>query len=164
MEYNKKISQEYFNQIVSENINDFGMGEEEAIIDAINQLKSQGCELVNICKTSISEQDELLNAIKDLGIFTSSLQLFDQKDNKKNALDSLKILKKKFEKDISFRCLGNSSRPESGKNAYQVMIAFLQSDLALEDNLLLENFLSTLQAFLYQQSDAIEKNGLDNLV
>ena len=33
----KKISQEYFDSIVNENVNDFGMAEEEAIEDAIQQ-------------------------------------------------------------------------------------------------------------------------------
>ena len=157
MEPSKKISQEYFNQIVSENVNEFGMSEEEAINDAINQLKSQNCELINICKCSLAEQDELVEAIKTLSQLKIT-DLVEQKDAKEKAIDNLKILKKKFEKDLSFRCLANE------KNAYQVLIAYIDEKAAIEDSVLLENYLITLQAFLYQQSDAISKDGLNSLV
>lgn len=157
MEPSKKISQEYFNQIVGENVNEFGMNEEEAINDAINQLKSQNCELINICKCSLAEQNELVEAIKTLSELKIA-DLIEQKDAKEKVTDNLKILKKKFEKDLSFRCLANE------KNAYQVLISYIDEKAAIDDSALLENYLITLQAFLYQQSDAIQKDGLNSLV
>ena len=54
MDQPKKVSQEYFDSVVNENINDFGMSEQEAIDDAINQFKSQGVDLSIICKYSIN--------------------------------------------------------------------------------------------------------------
>lgn len=163
MEPGKKISQEYFDQIVSENVNEFGMNEQEAIDDAINQLKSQGCELVNICKSSRAEQDELIDAAKSLQQLAQSDELFTENGRQK-AIDNLKTMKKKFEKDVSFRCLATSIKLADDKNAYQVMMDFLQTDSAVKELGLLENYLSTLQAFLYQQTDAIDKNGLNTLV
>lgn len=168
MEPSKKISQEYFDQIVNENVNDFGMSEEEAIADAVNQLKSQGCELVNICKHSRSEQDELLNAAKSLYTLSKSggeqQQQLASEEGRQKAVDNLKTMKKKFEKDVSFRCLANSVKLVDDKSAYEIMMEFLASDDVTKDLALLENYLSTLQAFLYQQSDAIDKNGLNTLV
>lgn len=163
MEPGKKVSQEYFDQIVNENVNEFGMSEQEAIDDAINQLKSQGCELVNICKSSRAEQDELIDAAKSLQQLTQSDELLTENGRQK-AIDNLKTMKKKFEKDVSFRCLATSIKLADDKNAYQVMMDFLQTDSAVKELGLLENYLSTLQAFLYQQTDAIDKNGLNTLV
>lgn len=164
MEPSKKISQEYFDQIVSENVNDFGMSEEEAIADAVNQLKSQGCELVNICKHSRSEQDELLNAAKTLYALGKSGEQLASEEGRQKAVDSLKTMKKKFEKDVSFRCLANSVKLVDDKSAYEIMMEFLSSEDVTKDLTLLENYLSAFQAFLYQQSDAIDKNGLNTLV
>ena len=62
----KKISQDFFDSIVNENINDFCMTEEEAIDDAINQLKSQGADLSIICKFSQAEQQELKSSLANL--------------------------------------------------------------------------------------------------
>jgi hypothetical protein len=62
----KKISQQYFDSIVNENLNDFGMEQQEAIDDAINQLNSQGCDLSMICKFGSAEQNELFTALKKL--------------------------------------------------------------------------------------------------
>ena len=51
----KKISQETFDSVVQENIDDFEMEEEEAIQDAIMQFKEQGVDLSNIVTRRKSE-------------------------------------------------------------------------------------------------------------
>jgi hypothetical protein len=47
----KRISQETFDEVVEENVNEFDMSKEEAIDDAIQQFKKQGIDLTNIDTT-----------------------------------------------------------------------------------------------------------------
>lgn len=49
------INQETFDNIVKENVDDFGMAIEEAIEDAIKQLEAQVCLIPNYKKISLTE-------------------------------------------------------------------------------------------------------------
>ena len=66
----KQISQETFDQCVSENVGDFDMSQEEALIDAVHQFESQGVDLSNIIKTGMTQtsegQESLLLRLKRL--------------------------------------------------------------------------------------------------
>ena len=62
----KKVSQDYFDAIVNENVSEFGMSEEEAIADAVNQIKSQGADLSLVCKFSMSERAQLTDSLQAL--------------------------------------------------------------------------------------------------
>jgi hypothetical protein len=159
MEPSKKVSQDYFDQIVNENVTKFGMSEQEAIDDAINQLKSQGCELVNICKFTQAEQKELLEAMQSL----NSLKSLNSEDDVNKSIGYLKIMKKKFEKDVSFRCLASKVQPPE-VNATQIIMTHLENEASTKNNALLEQYLITFQSYLYQQSDVIDKNGLNTLI
>jgi TnpA family transposase len=96
----KKISQEYFNSIVKENIDDLEMEEAEAITDAIQQLESQNINLNSICKQSISEQNELWSSIDHLNNLHDKIfnQNQDIQLNKEEAIKHLKLLQTKFTK------------------------------------------------------------------
>ncbi|RMX69994.1 hypothetical protein KXD40_006120 [Peronospora effusa] len=54
----RQISQETFDQCVSENVEDFDMSLEEAVIDAVEQFESQGVDLSNIIKTGVTLTSE----------------------------------------------------------------------------------------------------------
>ena len=59
----KRISQETFDSVVEENVNDFEMMPAEALADAIKQFQSQGVNLSNIDTTGGIGRAELLGAI-----------------------------------------------------------------------------------------------------
>ncbi|KAI2589856.1 armadillo repeat containing 6, partial [Homo sapiens] len=48
----KRIAQETFDAAVRENIEEFAMGPEEAVKEAVEQFESQGVDLSNIVKTA----------------------------------------------------------------------------------------------------------------
>lgn len=169
MEGAKKVSQEYFDSIVSENQNDFGMDESEAIEDAINQLKSQGCDLSSICKYPKQEQIDLIESLKSLNQQIADLILPDLKEDQVNlAVKNLKILKEKFDKDISFRCLASKQEP-SGVRVFMNYFENLKPPKTSEDSvklnyILIENFLNSFQSYLTNQSDVLDSNSLKHLI
>jgi hypothetical protein len=157
----KKISQEYFDSIVAENINDFGMSQDEAIEDAINQLKSQGADLSIICKYSSNEQNQLLSALRT---FDTLIESYD-KSKEEEAVQCLNVMQEKFNKDLSFRCLATKMQPEP--NAYQIFMKYfslLDKNVDLKDTLLASRFLSTFQSYLNQQTDVLNSTGLKLLI
>ena len=175
-EQTKKITQDYFDSIVNENINEFEMGTQEAVEDAVAQLKSQGCDLSTICKYSRAEQDELLDALKRLSEFIPTLNQANKEDPCLKAtiddtLATLKIIKNKFNQDLSFRCLATRMEP---LNAYSIFMQFFSTlsppstnlDQSADNqfNLLIESFLNTFQSYLHQQADVLDTNGLKSLI
>lgn len=167
MAINKKISQDYFDSIVSENVNDFGMNQEEAIEDAINQLKSQGADLSTICKYPIEQQKELIDNLIKLSHIIPTLNTQDQITK---CIEHLNLIQSKFQQDLSFRCLATRFKPEP--NAYQIFMSYFNSLKPKEINTeinaqtveLIQTFLSTFQSYLHQQSDVLDSNGLRLLI
>lgn len=159
----KKISQDYFDSIVNENINDFGMSQDEAIEDAINQLKSQGADLSTICKHPLSEQKELTDNLRTLNDLISNL-LNDNQETSTKCIQCLSHIGDKFNKDLSFRCLATRMQPEP--NAYQIFLKYFTYLKPIEpvNVTLIEAFLTTFKAYLHQQSDILESTGLDVLI
>nr|CAB3223154.1 armadillo repeat-containing protein 6 [Phallusia mammillata] len=97
----KAITQDTFDCVVQENINDFGMEDQEAVDDAIEQFTSQGIPLTMIIKESqINGQHAVVRAVKDLEEYTI---------NNTDKIDDayleqlLTVLSKHFQKDLSFR-------------------------------------------------------------
>lgn len=150
----KKITQEYFDSIVSENMNDFGMEQQEAIDDAVSQLKAQGIDLATICKFPQQDQKQLLEAIRRVGDFVRKLYPANQglesiteekarvagskEQNDKldepaqlsdalidECLKDLEVIKATFDKDLSFRCLATSAK--NGHNAYHMFLSYLNN-------------------------------------
>ncbi|CAF0780977.1 unnamed protein product [Brachionus calyciflorus] len=162
LDASKKISQEYFDQIVQENVNDFEMSEQEAIDDAINQLKSQNCDLSTICKYPKQEQQDLLDSLTKMNtLLTSTPNLTEAQTQ--NLLDYLKIIKEKFDKDISFRCL--ATRSKTNPSVTQIFVNYLKdSNLKQHDNQIVEAFLNTFQSYITQQNDVLNSNDLKLLI
>lgn len=69
------ISQETFNEVVQENMNEFNMTEEEAVEEAVKQFEAQGVDLANIVKAVGSDiipsddSKDIENSIKNLEYF-----------------------------------------------------------------------------------------------
>lgn len=63
----KRISQETFDEVVKENIEDFELSDLEALNDAISQFDKQGVDLSNIDRTGGVGRQEMLDAIDRLG-------------------------------------------------------------------------------------------------
>ena len=63
----KRISQETFDSVVKENIDDFGMDPEEAVADAVQQFISQGVDLSCIVKSAgPASESPVIKAIEAL--------------------------------------------------------------------------------------------------
>lgn len=66
MSVHKRITQETFDEVVSENIEEFDMSREEAIQDAVKQFLKQGVDLSNIDTTTGEGRKELLDIFQAL--------------------------------------------------------------------------------------------------
>lgn len=173
----KRITQEYFDTIVNENINDFDMSPEEAVQDAVNQCKSQGCDVSTICKFSPAEQEELISALRKLDQLLPDILTHKTATSEKEAEvltaanETLLTIKKKFDQDISYRVLG--TRIEA-PNAYAILMKFfetLEAPSASEDqtsgnksNVLTENFINTFQSYIHHQSDVLDTEGTTKMI
>ena len=181
----RKITQEYFDSIVNENMNDFGMEPKEAIDDAVNQLKAQGIDLNTICKYPQDEQKELLNAIKRLNrsirrLNNDTIEEIDEDDGSEQAVNrdelteqcirDLNVMREKFNKDISFRCLATNVK--SAPNAYSTFMSYFsglkrpskESGEDGRDDALISSFMNAFQAYISQQNDVIDAHGLRMLI
>ncbi len=67
----KKISQETFDEVVRENVEEFGLTDVEALQDTINQFVKQGVNLSNIDITGGIGRDEMLSLISNLRSISS---------------------------------------------------------------------------------------------
>jgi hypothetical protein len=168
---NKKISQEYFDSIVAENLNDFGLSQEEAIEDAVNQLKSQGADLTTICKYPQEEQQELINNLKKLNDLILNLKAAQvtSTDQVKQFIECLNEIRDKFNKDLSFKCLATRVQPI---NAYAIFMSYFKdlrptqpgAEIDPDTSCLIEMFLNTFQTYLHNQSDVLTSDGLIMLI
>ena len=59
----RKITQETFDEVVGENVEEFGLGIKEAIFDAYQQFTSQGVDLTDIDISGGVGRQEMLDAI-----------------------------------------------------------------------------------------------------
>lgn len=172
----KKITQEYFDSIVNENINDFDMTPKDAVEDAVNQCKSQGCDVSTICKFSPALQEELTSAVRKLDQLMPEILAIKTATPEKQTEtltatnEILSTIRKKFEQDISYRVLG--TRME-GPNAYAIFMKFfvtLEAPSASEEQIdnkfsgLTKNFINTFQSYVHQQSDILDTEGLKMLI
>ena len=62
----RKISQETFDDVVKENMEDFEMDSKEALVDAINQFTKQGVDMSSIDISGGIGRQEVLDAITEL--------------------------------------------------------------------------------------------------
>ncbi|XP_063369348.1 armadillo repeat-containing protein 6 homolog [Cydia amplana] len=152
------ISQETYDEVVQENIQEFDMSAEEAIQDAINQFEAQGVDLSNIIK------DLVLTSGDDHEISKSIKKLQELKDDGDDSeiLKELEIVKAECNKDIA-------RRVKAGKEgAYTLLLELLQArhKMTLEtvnekDATFIINVLNTLIALMDVQPDLLDQKGAD---
>ncbi|XP_062843684.1 armadillo repeat-containing protein 6 [Trichomycterus rosablanca] len=152
----RRITQETFDAVVRENIEDFDMEETEALKEAIEQFESQGVDLSNIVKAvpkAASEEatdDQTHEVLQALQSIRSAL------DSSTSALESLKLFTKQC-------CLGFAQRHLAAqKEAYPTILSCCQS--AGEDTEMLFAALDALAALTDGQPDLLDAEGLEFLI
>lgn len=73
----KRISQETFDDVVRENVEDFEMEKAEALAEAISQFKSQGVDLSNIDLTGGEGREEMEEAMKKMKAVATDNAIYD---------------------------------------------------------------------------------------
>ncbi|XP_028030623.1 armadillo repeat-containing protein 6 homolog [Bombyx mandarina] len=153
------ITQETYDEVVKENMEEFEMSPQEAINEAIAQFEAQGVDLSNIIKDLFlsSEEDHLVTTT------VSKLKELNSRDyDCEELFKYLDVLKTECTKDIA-------RRVRAGKDgAYKVLIDLLQSkqevfaqELSDKDAKFIINVLNTLIALMDTQPDLLDAKGID---
>ncbi|XP_019620441.1 PREDICTED: armadillo repeat-containing protein 6-like [Branchiostoma belcheri] len=154
----KQISQETFDAVVKENMEEFEMEGEEAVQEAVQQFESQGVDLSNIVKTlnlgsspSGGPEHAVLQALSDL----STLLTSDSPDPEK-LTSALQTFQEQCKVSFSHRSLAAS------KDGYKVM--FSACTKFNDDANMLCRCIETFGAFLEGQPDLIDEASMTFLV
>ncbi|XP_075985983.1 armadillo repeat-containing protein 6 homolog [Anticarsia gemmatalis] len=152
------ITQETYDEVVKENIDEFDMSPEEAIKEAVAQFEAQGVDLSNIIKDlALSSGDnhlvsETVGKLKDL--------CATKKCDVNAVCTELDVLKSECNKDIAHRI-------RAGKDgAYKILVDLLFSkqllmQLSERDVKLMTSALDTLTALMEMQPDLLCLRGVD---
>jgi len=137
----KVISQETFDAVVKENVEDFGMEMAEAVKDAKEQFEKQGINLGNIV---ISEKGSqvVVDSVKELFKDLSDDQLVKE----------LQTIQDSCKNDLAQRVLATNN------GAYSVLIKLTQSK---ESQNLQEELIKTLVSVMTTNPDMLESQGID---
>ncbi|XP_028641966.1 armadillo repeat-containing protein 6 isoform X2 [Grammomys surdaster] len=154
----KRITQETFDAAVRENIEEFEMGTEEAIREAVEQFESQGVDLSNIVKTApkvsldgLQEPThDVLQALSDLQESLTGSRLQEVSAHLVRFCDQCKQQK-------ASRYLA------AQKGAYPILLAAWQLAATSDQDLLLQA-LSALAVLTDGQPDLLDAQGLHLLV
>ncbi|XP_014209570.1 armadillo repeat-containing protein 6 homolog [Copidosoma floridanum] len=141
------ISQETYDEVVRENIEEFSMSPEEAIKEAVEQFKAQGVDLTNIIKDlSLNDgANDITSCIKKLSECTKSKE-------HEHAAPLLNKLRSELEKDIARRVF-------AGKNgAYSILLDVMTS--CKDDPILLRLALKTITALMTGNPDLLDETGI----
>lgn len=144
------ISQDTYDDLVKENIDEFDMTPEEAIKEAISQLEAQGVDLSNIIKdlAITSKEEHLVTAA-----ITKLKKLNNGDKTFKEIAEQLMILKVECEKDIAYKL-------KAGKDgAYVILLDLLEYYLDKNEENASILILETMNALMDQQPDLLEERG-----
>ncbi|XP_071795017.1 armadillo repeat-containing protein 6-like [Asterias amurensis] len=154
----KRITQDTFDAVVKENIEEFEMSPEEALNDAVEQFKSQGVDLINIIKAvpkadgenGSSSRHPVLQSLDELnevlpGVIT----------DEKTIQAALVKFSAECSIDISHRIAAG------GNKAFPTMKYLVQK--YRKDATMLPIVLDTLSALLNGQPDLMDTEGIDML-
>ncbi|KAI4881701.1 hypothetical protein NFI96_031356, partial [Prochilodus magdalenae] len=153
----RRITQETFDAVVRENIDDFEMDESEALREAIEQFESQGVDLSNIVKavpkasseeTTDDQTHEVLQALDSL---RSALE-----SSSTSMLESLKLFTEQCSLGFAQRYLA------AQKEAYPTILSCCQC--AGEDKEALSAALAALSALTDGQPDLLDGEGQGFLI
>ncbi|GLV43421.1 uncharacterized protein CBL_03963 [Carabus blaptoides fortunei] len=151
------ISQKTYDDVVRENIDEFGMTVEEAISDAIKQFEAQGVDLSNIIKdvalTGTDELHMISAAVDKLKSYTT-----DNSVNKQTVIDELKIVQCECDKDMSRRLLAGR------EGAYDAIIALMQTHTIEQHRDIIVQCLETMVSLMCGQPDLLTVPGVELMI
>lgn len=149
----RAVSQETFDQVVRENVEDLDMTVEEAAEDAMQQFKAQGVDLGNIITDPILRKD----AEKELTESISRLSSFRSEDSSKLNIESdLETVRKWCGKGIQFRVLAGNLK------AYNALINTLHQVLSKEQSVV--SVLQSLTSLMTGYPDLLDNHGTEMLI
>ncbi|XP_045540199.1 armadillo repeat-containing protein 6 homolog [Papilio machaon] len=154
------ITQETYDDVVKENMNEFDMSPEEAIKEAIAQFEAQGVDLSNIIKDlnlNTGEEHLVSLTVKKLKELSNAGQ-----NNDELVLEQLDILMKECNKDIAHRV-------RAGKEGiYTVLINLLEAKQKsylkindAKDAAIIIKVLNTLISLMDSQPDLLDRRGVE---
>lgn len=154
------ITQETYDEIVKENIDEFDMTPEEAIKEAVAQFEAQGVDLSNIIKDlSLGSGDNhlVVDTVTKLKALCA-----EEKYDENAVLQEVELLKLECQKGIAHRV-------RAGKEgAYKILLDLLYSkysklclELSERDTKFIISVLNTLTALMEMQPDLLENKGVD---
>ncbi|KAL2098121.1 hypothetical protein ACEWY4_007328 [Coilia grayii] len=154
----RRITQETFDAVVRENIEDFEMDAEDALKEAIEQFESQGVDLSNIVKevpkasddTAGDQMHEVLQVLESLRI--AAMSPLEQTD----ITDDLKCFAEQCSLGFAQRYLA------AQKDAYPTILSCCQK--SLDDAVSLSSALSALSSLTDGQPDLLDVEGRDLLI
>ncbi|XP_015282865.1 PREDICTED: armadillo repeat-containing protein 6 [Gekko japonicus] len=153
----KRIIQETFDSVVQENISEFGMEPEEAVIDAIQQFESQGVDLSNIVKVAPNPVPE--NGQEQKHVILQTLDSLQKAvvDSDSSKVDELLVsFAEQCRQELAVRYLAGQ------KGAYPAVLAACR--LASEDRCSLLKALNALSALMDGQPDLLDASGQELLL
>ncbi|XP_059044835.1 armadillo repeat-containing protein 6 homolog [Achroia grisella] len=157
------ITQETYDDVVKENIEEFDMTPEEAVKEAIAQFQAQGVDLSNIIKDlalGSGEEHAVTTIVNKLRNLCSATEY----DNEA-VLQELDALKTECKKDIAHRV-------RAGKEgAYTILIDLLEArqkiylqNASEADGRFIVSVLNTLTSLMNMQPDLLEAKGIDLII
>jgi len=150
----KVITQETFDQVVKENIDDFDMEADEALKDAIEQFEKQEVSLKMIMK-SVPEQNGKHLVIYLINHLSNLIKIENPSESEiKDVLEKLQV---EFDKDISYRYQA-SKLTDVGSLVYKTVV------LNKENQPMFIICLKTFTSLLNGQPDLINFEGIEFLI
>ncbi|XP_060068839.1 armadillo repeat-containing protein 6-like [Ylistrum balloti] len=154
----KVITQQTFDDVVRENMEEFGMEADEAIDDAVQQFESQGINLSNIVQDArlFSGQGDaaehpVISAIKNLKIGLDS-----EESSCAEITDCIVMIRAECDVDLSRRCLAGNNQ------AYPTLIQALEKFIT--DHKMLQKILLTLLSLTNGQPDLLDNHSCSLLM
>ncbi|XP_011498450.1 PREDICTED: armadillo repeat-containing protein 6 homolog [Ceratosolen solmsi marchali] len=142
------ISQETYDEVVKENIEEFSMSPEEAIKDAVEQFNAQGVDLTNIIKDLAlnDSTDDIISSIKKLSEYSTAAEC-------KHMTIILNTLMSELEKDIARRVF-------AGKNgAYTTLLQVLTN--FKDKPIIVQTALKTITILMTGNPDLLDEAGVN---
>ncbi|XP_032723641.1 armadillo repeat-containing protein 6 isoform X1 [Lontra canadensis] len=154
----KHITQETFDAAVRENIEEFEMGPEEAVKEAVEQFESQGVDLSNIIKMAPKvSADGLQEPTHDILQALDDLQESVARSHPQEVSTHLTRFLEQCKQHKASRFLA------AQKGAYPILLAAWKLAVASDQGLLLQA-LNALSALTDGQPDLLDTQGLQLLV
>ncbi|XP_017888263.1 armadillo repeat-containing protein 6 homolog [Ceratina calcarata] len=141
------ISQETYDEVVNENMEQFSMTPEEAIGDAVKQFEAQGVDLSNIIKDLILNDDnELITSC------LNQINIALEEKNYGSIHHVLDKLTKQLDKDISRRVYAGK------KGAYKTLIKLMKA--CINNTTIIKAALRTISSLMNGNPDLLDDEGI----